>query len=329
MTGGSALLALGRFLPPRAVTNDELAPLLDRSSQALHDATGVGRRHYVEAGLGPSDLAVIAARDALTACGRTPADVDLIVFATMTPDIMFPGAGCFLQDKLGCGTIGALDLRMHCAGFLAALSVGDRFIRAGKAATVLAVGAEVHSTALDYSPAGAAVTPYFGDGAGVLVLGPGDGVRSVVLHNRPEQASHFWCEYPASRHFPARMELAHLEAGEHYYRIDLPALHALAEPGLADVVDESLARAGVAADAVAAYVLHYLDPAVARRAGARAGLPSDRVVVPAEQFGHVAAGGIPIALADLVASGRVRRGELVCCAAFGAGLASGATVVQV
>ena len=326
----SAVLGCGRHLPPRVVANEELARALGTSAGALASASGVAQRRYVAPGTGPSDLAREAALEALAAAGLRPEDVDLIVFATMTPDIAFPGAGCFLQHKLGCRTVGALDVRAQCAGFLFALATADRFVRAGAAGRVLVIGGEVHSTALDYSPRGAAVTPYFGDGAGAVVVGTGPraGVLSVVLHSDPEDYERFWCEYPASRHYPARMEREHFDAGLHFYRVDADGLHPQAERTLVEVTREALDRADVAPDRVALTLLHYLDPRVARRAGERLGLPAERVVATAEAAGHVAAGGIPIALAEAIASGRVGAGDLVCCAAFGAGMSSGGAVLR-
>jgi 3-oxoacyl-[acyl-carrier-protein] synthase-3 len=327
----SAVLGCGRHLPEHVVTNDELAAELGRTAAAIGAASGIERRHYAPPGEGPSDLGRRAAEAALEAAGRTPDDVDLIVFATMTPDIPFPGAGCFLQHKLGCRTVGALDIRAQCAGFLYGLTVADRFVRAGAAARVLVVGGEVHSSALDHSPRGAAVTPYFGDGAGAVLVGAADtpGILATVLHSDPTGLERFWCEFPASRHFPARMDLEQLRAGRHFYAVDPQALEEQAERALIDVTAEVLARAGVTADDVALHVLHYLDPRVARRAAATARLPADRVVATAEAAGHVAAAGIPVALADAIASGRVRRGDLVCCAAFGAGMSWAGAVLRV
>ncbi len=312
------------------MTNDELAGPLGTSAAELAAISGVARRHWAEPGTGPSDLARAAALDALAQAGREPTDVGLIVFATMTPDIAFPGSGCFLQHKLGCDTIGALDVRAQCAGFLFALASADRFVRAGAVGPVLVVGGEVYSTALDLSPRGAAVTPYFGDGAGALLLGPAErpGVRAVALHTDPTGLEYFWCEYPSSRHHPARMEMEHFDAGLHFYRLDAGVLHAEATRRLGEVVSEVLERAGVPADGVALYLLHYLDHRVARRAADALGLPPERVVATAEAAGHMGAAGIPIALADAVGTGRVGPGDLVCCAAFGAGLAWGAAVLE-
>jgi 3-oxoacyl-[acyl-carrier-protein] synthase-3 len=327
----SAVLGCGRFLPPRVVTSEELGSELGLSGTAVAARSGVTRRHYVEPGIGPSDLGREAALAALGAAGLRPRDVDLIIFATMTPDIAFPGSACFLQDKLGCNTVGALDLRAQCAGFLFALAAGDRFVRAGRAERVLVVGAEIHSTALDHSPRGAAATPYFGDGAGAVVLGAGaePGVLATALHGDPTGAERFWCEFPASRHYPARMELEHFEAGRHFYVLDAEAVHPQAERALAEVAREALDRAGLAPRDVALFVAHYLDHRVARRAlEAGLGVAGDRVVATAEAAGHIAGAGIPIALADALAAGRVGRGDLVCCAAFGAGMSWAGAVIR-
>jgi 3-oxoacyl-[acyl-carrier-protein] synthase-3 len=312
------------------VTNEELAADLGRPAGALAEASGISRRHYVEAGLGPSDLGREAAGQALAVAGLAPADLDLLVFATMTPDIPFPGPGCFLQHKLGCRTVGALDVRAQCAGFLFALTTADRFVRAGSVRRALVVGAEVHSTALEFAPRAATVTPCFGDGAGAVILGAAEagGVLAAALHSDPTDFERFWCEFPSSRHRPARMELAHFRAGRHFYRLDAAAVHAQAEQALVAATREALDRAGVRADAVALYVMHYLDPRVARRAGRALRAGDDRVVAPAEVAGHVAAAGVPIALADAIAAGRVGRGDVVCLSAFGAGMSWGSVVVR-
>src|SRR5262245_45223770 len=196
--------------------------------------------------MGPSGLGCEASRAALAPAGLEPADIDLIVFATMTPDIAFPGSGCFLQHKLGCRTVGALDVRAQCAGFVFALATADRFIRSGKAGRVLVVGAEVHTTALEYAPRAAHVTPYFGDGAGAVVLGASDhaGVLATVLGSDADGLERFWCEFPASRHTPARMDLEHFRAGDHYYRFDAERVHPQAERALAGVTRDALVHAG-------------------------------------------------------------------------------------
>ncbi len=333
----SVLLGCGAYLPPEVVTTEALAPLLGTTADALVARTGVRRRHRTPDGQGPSDLACAASRAALEAAGLGPEDLDLIVFATMTPDIAFPGSGCFLQHKLGCRTIGALDVRAQCAGFLFALATADRFICSGKAARVLVAAAEVHSAALEYAPRAAHVTPYFGDGAGAVVLGAGDppgvlataGVLATVLGSDPDGFERFWCEFPSSRHMPARMDMEHFLAGDHFYRLDAERVHPQAERMLASVTRDALAQAGVGADEVALFLLHYLDGRVARRvAETELRLPPERVVATADAAGHIAGSGLPIALAHAIGSGRVGPGDRVCLSAFGAGMSWGSAVVR-
>ena len=325
----SAILGCGAARAARTITNEELGAILDVAPAALAERTGVTRRYWVEAGVGPSDLGRDASQAALARAGLGPDDVDLIVFATMTPDIAFPGSGCFLQDKLGCRTVGALDVRAQCAGFIFALATADRFVQAGAAERALVVGADVFSTGLDRTPRGAGVTPRFGDGAGAVVLGPSatPGVVATVLHTDPTGYERFWCEFPSSRHYPARMEMEQYERGLHFYAFD-PALDRQAEPALTETVGEVLAQAGLAAGAVDLCIAHYVDPRVARRAAAAAGVPDARIVVPAEAEGHVASGGVPMALADAVDAGRVGRGAVVCCVAFGAGISWAGAVLR-
>jgi 3-oxoacyl-[acyl-carrier-protein] synthase-3 len=324
------VLGWGGVLPPRVVSNEELAPALGTTAAAIAATTGVTRRHFVEPGIGPSDLARDAGVAALGAAGLGVDDVDLIIFATMTPDIAFPGSGCFLQDKLACRTVGALDVRAQCAGFLFALVTADRYVRSGKAARVLVAGGEVYSTALEMAPRAAAVTPIFGDGAGVAIVGADGrpGILGAVLHSDPTDLERFWCEFPASRHTPARMDMEHFEAGDHFYRLDAERVHAQAVRNLAGATREALGRARVPHDRIALHVAHYFDPRVARKAIAGEGVPDERIVATAEKAGHLGAAGIPIAIADALAAGRVRRGDLVCCSAFGAGMSWGAAVLE-
>jgi len=324
------VLGWGGVVPPRVVSNEELAPALGTTASAIAADTGITRRHFVEPGIAPSDLARDASLIALGAAGLGADDVDLIIFATMTPDIAFPGSGCFLQDKLECRTVGSLDVRAQCAGFLFALVTADHYVRSGKAGRVLVAGGEVYSTALEMAPRAAAVTPIFGDGAGVAIVGAGEraGILGAALHSDPTDLERFWCEFPASRHTPARMDMEHFHAGDHFYRLDAERVHAQATRALAGAMREALDRARVSLERIALHVVHYFDPRVARKAIAAEGVAEDRILATAEKAGHLGAAGIPIAVADALAAGRVQRGDLVCCSAFGAGMSWGATVLE-
>ena len=326
----TAILGLGHDLPPRVVTNEDLAAQLRIDPFHFGTATGITRRHYAEPGVGPSDLAAAAARMALTRAGIGAGDVEMVVFATMTPDVAFPGSGCFLQPKLGLGTVGALDIRAQCLGFLFGLVVADRFVSAGIYDRVLLATGEVHSTALDLSPAGAGVSALFGDGAAAAVLGPSDrgGLRAAVLHTDATDYEKFWCEYPASRQHPVRMTLDDLHAGRHYMRLELADLDARAPVLFRSAIGEALDRGGARERDVAHYFLHYVHPPIALQTAAAMGLDRGRVTAVAQRAGHIAAVSLPLALSLALEEGTARTGDLVCLAAVGAGLNWGAALLE-
>jgi 3-oxoacyl-[acyl-carrier-protein] synthase-3 len=308
---GSTILGLGHHLPAEV------------------ERAGVRRPIAVEA-VGPSTLAVKAATDAL-AQARLAADaVDFIVFATMTPDVTFPGAGCFFQHQMGCGTVGALDVRAQCAGFVFGLVIADQFIRTGTYERVLVLGAEVHSSGLDYSDAGMHIARLYGDGAGAAVLGKANGtasIRGTAIHTDGRQHKRFWCEYPASRQHPVRMTADDFHRGRHFPAIDFDAVRSFGEESLPAVIQEALAAAHAKPEDVHRYIIAHVLPEVAESVGKRLGAASARVNIPAARHGHLTAAALPVALSEEVAQGRLGSGATVCLAASGAGFAWGAAVV--
>ena len=198
----SRITGIGFYVPPRTVTNHDLEALMDTSDAWIVERTGIRERHFVEPGVGTTELAVEAAQRALRDAGRAVQDVDFIVFATTTPDFMFPGCGVLLQQRLGLPTIGALDVRNACSGFIYALSVADAFVRLGRYRCVLVVGAEVQSTGLNVSTAGRDMAVLFGDGAGAVVMAPCQDDRGVLawsLHSEGAHAKELWAEAPTSK----------------------------------------------------------------------------------------------------------------------------------
>src|SRR5207244_11418307 len=180
-TINSRILGLGDFVPDRVVTNQDMTRLMDTSDEWIRQRTGIEERHFITEDTGPSDLALVAAEEALRAAGVKAAELDLILFATLSPDVDFPASAALLQRRLGVSGMPAMDVRNQCSGFLYMLATADAFIRTGGARYVLAVGAEVHSTGIDLSTLGREVAVVLGDGAGAPVLGPecdlGGGVR--------------------------------------------------------------------------------------------------------------------------------------------------------
>ena len=331
------LLALGTHLPGDPVENGSLAEGMETSAEALLDSTGIHSRHYAPDGEGPSDLAKRAAETALMASGTAIEDLSLIVFATATPDVFFPGAACYLQNKLGAATTGALDIRAQSVGFLAGLDLALAFTalpcpasaQGAHGARILVAAGEVHSAGLDYSPAGRDLTPRFGDGAAVGIVGHGEsGARIAALrwYTDGTLADRFWCEYPASRSHPDRITEEDLAARRHFAKADLGFLASIAQRRLTEVVAAVLEEAQWSVGSLALAIVDYVDPAVAHAATQDMGIDPRRVDVPTQSFGHVMAAGLPLRLAHW--QRELAPGDRVILAAAGPGFSWGAVALE-
>jgi 3-oxoacyl-[acyl-carrier-protein] synthase-3 len=325
----SRIAGIGFYVPERVVTNHDLAKLMDTSDQWIVERTGIRERRFVEPGTGTTDLGEAAARRAIADAGRQVADVDFIVFATTTGDLMFPGCASLLQHRLGLPTIGALELHNACSDFVYSLAVADSFIRLGAYRRILVVGAEVQSTGLDLSTAGRDMAVLFGDGAGAALLEPSedDGVLSWALHSEGEHAKELWAEAPSSL-VMGRVTAEMLAAGRQYPRMNGRQVFKHATTRFPEVILEALEKAGHHLDEVALVVPHQANKRIADAVGQRLGLPAEKVFQNIERYGNTTAASIPIALAEASQQGRIRRGDLVVLAAFGAGFAWGAAVVR-
>ncbi len=306
----ATILGLAHALPPEAAV------------------AGV-RRPIATDPVGPSDLALLPARMALEQAGDTPEGAELIIFATMTPDVTFPGSACYLQHKLGAGTIGALDIRGQCAGFVMGLLIAQGFLDSGMYRRVLLAAGEVHSAGLDYSERGARVAALYGDGAAAAVLGnaPGTGIEAVICRTDGRLHDRFWVEYPASRQHPVRFTVDNFEAGGHFPQIDFDVVATFGREHLESVVRETLAQAGVTIDQIDCLFLSHLLPEVGEGVASVLGIPSSRFVNASAAHGHVTAASLPVVLSEARAAGRVGAGDRVCVAACGAGFAWGAAVL--
>lgn len=331
------ILGLGWTLPAEEVDSAALAKVLGGTAGEIEAATGIARRFRAPDGEGPSDLAARAAAAALEAAGTSVEDVGLILFATATPDVTFPGAACYLQQRIGAPTVGALDLRAQSAGFIAGLDLAAEFAAletpSGGAdpryERILLAAGEVLTSGLDESPRGREMTPRFGDGAAVAVVGRGGGgprVGAVRWYCEGGLADRFWCEYPASRQYPVRMSEAEFASGRHFPRADLAGLASIATDRLEAVSREVLEASGWEPGSIGLAIVDYVEPAVARTAAGALGIQPDQVEVPTALFGHVMAGGLPIALARRLPS--LAAGTRVLLAAAGPGFTYGAAALE-
>ena len=321
------IVGMGHFLPHRRVENRELGFDLGLSTDEIERRTGVRSRFYADEGVGPSDLAQEAAKFALDEARLTAQDVEFVIFATMTPDVAFPGSGCYLQDKLGCGTVGALDLRAQCCGFLFALEVAEQFLRAGTYRRILVAAGEVHSAGLDFSPAGADVTPLFGDGAAAAVLAEGEGLLASVIHTDGTRFEEFWCEFPSSRRRPARFLPEDLPLRKHYPRLEAEAVHRDGVAHIRSAVEEVIARSGVREQDVTRFFFQHVYRKTAYAAAEALGV-RDRATVGGAEEGHVAAASLPIALCRARRGGQLKPGDVICLATAGAGMNRAASLLR-
>lgn len=293
-------------------------------------SVGGVRRPIASDPVGPSDLALEPAGRALAQAGWAVGDLGMVLFATMTPDVTFPGAACYFQHKLQAGTVAAMDVRGQCAGFLVGLMAADAYLASGQYERILLAAGEVHSSGLDYSAAGLPIAELYGDGAAVVALAARDGagLESIVCHSDGRHHERFWIEYPSSRQHPLRITVENLRAGLHYPRLDRDHVTAFAAEQLPAVVREAAAKAAVPLDAIDAFVLSHALPGVVPRAAEALSLPSERVIDAGAAHGHLTAATLPVALGEAQASGRLARGARVCLAACGAGYAWGAAVLR-
>jgi 3-oxoacyl-[acyl-carrier-protein] synthase-3 len=322
-TPRTIITGTGHYVPPRVVTNQDLEKLMDTSDAWIRERSGIVERHHVDAGVGTSDLAVEAARRAIADAGIDPSTIDLVVAATLSPDHYFPGIGVLVQAKLGLGTVGALDVRNQCSGFIYALSAADQYIRAGTCKRILLVAAEVQSTNLDFSDKGRDMSVLFGDGAGAVILEPnpaedGRGILSTHLFADGNFVSHLWMEKPSPKDNPT-FQKAFFDEGRFAPKMDGRNVFVNACQRMPEAVRLGLEKNGLTVEDIDALIPHQANDRISLMVAKGLKIPVEKVVRNIERLGNTTAASIPIALDEAVKDGRIRKGHLVALTAFGSG----------
>lgn len=325
------ILGTGSYLPEKVVTNTNLAKVMDTSDEWIHQRTGIRERRFVEPGVGPTDLGLQAARRALHSAKLAPDQVDFIIFATLSPEYNFPGCGCLLQQKLGLGTVGALDVRNQCTGFIYSLAIADQFVRTGTYRHILVVGAEVHSSGLEMNTHGRDVAVIFGDGAGAVILGRSENgnrrLLSSSLHAQGKYARKLWLEAPTSLSHP-RLTEEMLKEGRHYPKMDGRYVFKHAVDRLQESVWEALTNNHLKIEDVKLLILHQANLRISEAVVRSLKIPPERVFSNIQRYGNTTAASIPIALDEAVRAGKVQPGDVVVLAAFGSGFTWGASILR-
>lgn len=321
----------GHYAPPRVVTNAWFEKQIETSDEWITERTGIKERRFAEPGVGPSDLAIPAVETALEEAGIGVQDVDLIIFATSTPDSYVPGSGCYLQTKMGFRQIPALDIRVQCAGFVYGLSIANQYVKSGEYKHILLVGAEVQSSAIDLTDRGRDTAVIFADGAGAAVVsaaeGDSRGVLSTHLHSDGRHIRDLWLEAPSSAGSP-RLSQELLDEGRHYLKMNGQEVFRHAVTKFPEVILEGLKANGLGVEDVDLLVPHQANLRITQAIQKKLGLPDERVVSNIDRYGNTTAASIPIALSEAVKGGRVSSGDLVVLAAFGSGFTWGSAVVR-
>ena len=319
----SVVTGVGGYLPDRIVTNEELSKLVDTSDEWIRERTGIRQRRQADDGTPVSDLAVEAARRALEAAGRTPNDVDLIIVATTTPDLTFPAVATIVQRKLGCPVGIAFDVQAVCSGFVYALSVADGFTARGRSKCALVIGAETMTRLMDWTDRGTCVL--FGDGAGAVVVEPGEGEGTTA-----DRGLLGW----ALRADGTKQVLLYVDGGVStnrqtgYLRMQGNQVFRHAVVNISEAVVAAAADAGVDVPSVDWFIPHQANQRILEGVARRLGIDEAKVISTVAEHANTSAASIPLALDQGLKDGRIRPGQLLLLEAMGGGLTWGACVLR-
>lgn len=315
----SRIVGTGSYLPPRIVTNDDLAQRMDTSDEWIRTRTGIRQRHIADPSQTSSDLGLEASRQALASAGIAPQDVDLIIVATATPDYIFPSTACLMQAKLGIKGCAAFDVQAVCSGFVYALTIADKFIRSGQNRCALVVGAEVYSRILDWNDRGTAVL--FGDGAGAVVLKADSrpGILAGVLHADGA--------YADILSVPGNVCGGKI-VGSPFLRMDGQAVFKFAVKVLDESARETLALCGLGADDIDWLIPHQANLRILEATARKLGLDPSKLIVTVDRHGNTSAASVPLALDLAIRDGRIRPGQKVMLQGVGGGFTWGSVLVE-
>ncbi len=325
----AVITGVGMYVPPRVVTNEELTQYWETSDEWIVTRSGIRERRWVEEPGSTAELGYYAAQKALSQAGLQPREIDLIIFATLSPDLYFPGCGVLLQQKLGLETTPALDIRQQCSGFLYGLSIADQFIRTGMYRRILLVGAEIQSTWIDYSPEGRTVGVLFGDGAGAVVIeaqpeSVGRGILSTHLYSQGAYAMELCVAEPSSA------TRSHQLPGSHGMRAYMNGREVFkhAVQRMSEAIQTALKAQEWSPEEVDLYVLHQANLRIVQAVADQLRLSTEeKFFNNIHKYGNTTAASIPICLYEAQAEGRLQKGHKVVLAAFGSGFTWGSATL--
>lgn len=336
----SIIKGVGHYVPENVVTNDDLAKLMTTNDEWITERTGIKERRHRKNRLDSEETTAFygmkASQKALAMANLTAKDIDYIIFATLSPDYFFPGSGVVLQDLLGCNTIGALDVRNQCSGFVYAMGVANAFIKAGVYKNILVVGAEIHSFGLDFSDEGRGVSVIFGDGAGAVILSASEDanagdILSTNMHSEGKYAEELAVKFPGTKFGWSDVLKNHPEKitnAEIYPVMNGNYVFKHAVTRFPETMIEALTKAGKTVEDLDMFIPHQANLRIAQFVQEKFGLPDEKVFNNIQKYGNTTAASIPIALSEAIEQGKIKRGNLVLLSAFGSGFTWGSILFE-
>jgi 3-oxoacyl-[acyl-carrier-protein] synthase-3 len=319
--------ALGTYVPDRILTNADLEKMVETSDQWIVERTGIRERHLVAKGQATSDMAAEAAKKCLAERGIGPEEVEAIVVATVTPDMMFPATACLVQNKLGAKGAWGFDLSAACSGFVYALQMGTKLVESGAHSKVLVIGADTMSSIIDYSDRATCIL--FGDGAGAVLIEPAAegeiGMIDYVHEIDGSGACSLYMPGGGSLNPPSAETVA---KKMHYVHQDGQAVYKYAVRKMAEATERVLERNGITGADLGCFIPHQANKRIIASTADRLGMPPERVIINIDRYGNTTAGTIPIAMQTAREEGRLKKNDLVLIASVGAGFTTGASLLR-
>ena len=320
--------SVGTAVPPRVVTNHDMEKLVDTSDEWITERTGIRQRHLAEKGTTCSELASEAALQAIEQAGIKPSDVELIIVATITPDMQLPATACLVQHKIGAKGAWGFDISAACSGFLYALQVGSQFVASGAHKNVLVIGADVMSSIIDYTDRQTCII--FGDGGGAVILQPSsepaEGCFIDYIYEVDGSGGDYLCLPGGGSRNPTSHET--VDQKMHYVHQDGKAVFKFATLKMSEVCQRLLERNGLTGEDIDVFIPHQANKRIIQAAMERIQIPEDRVIINIDQFGNTTDGTLPLALNSALERGQLKRGDLVLMASMGAGFTAGAALFR-
>ena len=327
------LAGIGYYVPENVVTNDDLSKIMNTSDEWIVERTGIKERRYANVEEDKNYvMGAKAAKKAMEMAGTNANEIDLIVYATLSADYVFPGSGVLLQKELGCKNIGAIDVRAQCSGFVYGLSIAEQYIKTGMYKNILLVGAEIHSIGLDYTDHGRHIAVIFGDGAGAAVLQPSEnkdrGVLSTHLHSEGEHAEQLAVIDPGF-YKKVRFHPDMIKPGGGFYPVmNGQFVFKNAVTRFPEVIQEALDKNDYKVSDLDLLIPHQANLRISQFVQKKMGLPDEKIHNTIMKYGNTTAASIPIGLCEAYEAGKIKDGDLVCLAAFGSGFTWASALIR-